>query len=434
MPFQPPPAVSMDYYNAANNLANVETIKNARTNNALGQQQILSNDQIAQFRDALSSGNMQLANQIDPQAFAEFQSQQYGLQGQQQALRTAEDAETKRKMKLIRGTTDKLFNPDGSRLATDAEMDQYIRMAIVSLEAQGVTVDVDENTPREEIWERLENVRQITDAYEDPKEPQKWTGGQAAMDPSGNPVFMQTDQYGNARPVQGGYAPMPSKTFQTVVDSDGNITTSYGTGVGGTGGLEKTVRKGLQETIINTTESLDYMNDQLRDYDENYLTFGGDVKGKVLWFKAKVEGSEGLDPQERRWYTNYNNWRTNSYAYMNEEIKRITGAQMSELEANRLRKQMPDPEKDDPLQFYDKSILIRDKLYLVQARAYHYLSEGLTPPANKNQQWAVSITQMKRIIADRAEKLAKLYEAEGMSRTDAATAASDAIASEYGIN
>ena len=67
---------------------------------------------------------------------------------------------------------------------------------------------------------------------------------------------------------------------------------------------------------------------------------------------------------------------------MNQYIKDITGAQMSEFEAKRLRKAIPDPGDtllggDDPIAYQAKMASALDEFAKAKARYEYYLQKGL---------------------------------------------------------
>jgi len=411
-------------------MGNVEAIKGARARNALADQSMAMNEQAMAmndqtmasnemaiaFKQAVAMGDMETAMQMDPQATIELMQKREDLEVAQF------DSQTRAAQSIY-----SVIAPFQDM--TDQQVLQMAPIAIQQLQAQGLGEGlnfVPGQTTADQVRSVIGNTMQQIQPY---LEPSQWTGGQAAIDlQTGEPTYMQTDQYGRSRPVEG-YAPPPTKGF-SVTTADGTVV-EYGAGAGG-GNMEKTTRKNLEETINASANSLGTLGRMIDGFESDYLTLGGKAKAFTLWGKASLS-PELLTPQERNWYSKMNTWRVDAFDFMNEEIKRLTGAAMSEPEAVRLRKGMPDPENDDPITFMDKARAKMRKLTLVRARAHYYLENGMQPPADKNKPWAVGIDEMEQIIEDRAEKLYEIFSAGGDDEERARVRADQQTAAEFGL-
>ena len=377
----------------SNTLANVEGIKGARLNNQLAGQQIEQNDLITQFRQAVAMGDMNTAMRLDPAATTELMEKRLTLQAAQQEQATAQ-------AKQVQGITS-MFSGDLS----DAEVMQLAPIAIEQLQALGMGegLTINDDTTADRIRELVDEANQQIAPYIDPP---KWTGGQSGIDPhSGNPIVYQTDQHGNTR-INPDVLPTPSKGL-SVTTSDGTVI-EYGANTGG--GMQKGTAKSLEESIIATSNSLDRLSRMGTEFEQDYLTVPGKVRSKLLWGQGMLD-PDGMNTGDRDWYSKQVTWRADAISFMNEEIKRMTGAQMSENEAKRLRKGMPDPENDDPIAFQAKWKSNVRNLQMIRARANYYLSKGLQPP-NGNGNWVISINEMEQIMKERAETLTNAYMAQ----------------------
>lgn len=61
-----------------------------------------------------------------------------------------------------------------------------------------------------------------------------------------------------------------------------------------------------------------------------------------------------MKPEDRQKLADYTSFKQNATNNLSEYIKYITGAAMGIQEEGRIRKGMPDPEKDSPAQFEAK--------------------------------------------------------------------------------
>jgi len=96
----------------------------------------------------------------------------------------------------------------------------------------------------------------------------------------------------------------------------------------------------LEQKAFDAGEQRIRAEDILAQYDPEFLTIPGKFKG----VKLSVMDSLGmdLDPEEARYLDNIKTFQQDAIENINLYIKAITGAQMSEAEAKRLRKAMAD--------------------------------------------------------------------------------------------
>ena len=108
----------------------------------------------------------------------------------------------------------------------------------------------------------------------------------------------------------------------------------------------------IEVRIIDATESLGRLETIEGQFRPEFLERLPKAGAAIL---AEVEklGFE-LSPDEQQFVTDFATFARNAQEFLNLEIKRITGAQMSEAEAARLSRGIPDPQKDSPTQFAAK--------------------------------------------------------------------------------
>lgn len=406
-------------YSYSNTLKNIEGIKAQRVANSLREAQAgVYNQQAeqgqvqAQFRNALASGDMSGAMAVDPQAGLKFQQDAQNLGDSQRDSQRAE-------AEAVMGVVSRFDDLD------DVQVLQYAPIALAQLQDRGMAkgMKIGPETTAEQIREVLDRTKMELGPMLAPSD---WTGGQAGVDPeTGQGVVYQTDQYGNTR-INPDILPTPTKGF-SVTTADGTEV-RYGAGAGQGSGLEKATRKGLEENVIATQNSLATLNDSISGFERDYLTVQGTVRAAKLWAMEKAGAT--LPKSDQRWYEQMTDWQGNAYDFMNEEIKRLTGAQMSEFEAKRLRKALPDPENDSPTQFMSKAKRIQNKLTLIQARGMYYLNEGLQPP-KQGGNWAMSLDQTEKMLKQRVKELTEIFEAGGQSAEEAEASARASVVEEF---
>jgi hypothetical protein len=89
-----------------------------------------------------------------------------------------------------------------------------------------------------------------------------------------------------------------------------------------------------------------------------------------------------IPPEDKKALSDFSNYKKTTVATMNEEIKRLTGAQMSESEAKRLMGGMPNPgtgffDGDSPTEFEGALKATYKNLSKTKARLMWYRAKGL---------------------------------------------------------
>lgn len=163
----------------------------------------------------------------------------------------------------------------------------------------------------------------------------------------------------------------------------------------------------IEEDIIQAKDRISRLKETRKKYKPEFLTFGGKIKKGFISLKDKAPEVFGkLSSQEKKFLEEYSVFAQTSIEDLNRTIQEMTGAQMSEFEANRLRKQSPDPENNSPTQFLANldSALIMTELAL--ARKTYMLKNGIEHDFNSTEEPPVTLESMKDIMRKRANELA----------------------------
>lgn len=147
------------------------------------------------------------------------------------------------------------------------------------------------------------------------------------------------------------------------------------TGGPGDFGVEKKTKAGLEEKIVNVKDSLARLKAIKRRFKPEYQTWS--AKLGFATGKLKEKAGMELSKEDQKTAKEFYSFKRRSIESINLEIKRITGAQMSEAEATRIRQGFPDPgegilDGDSPTQFSSK---LDDVTEAIEAsgRRYEYL-------------------------------------------------------------
>jgi hypothetical protein len=170
-----------------------------------------------------------------------------------------------------------------------------------------------------------------------------------------------------------------------VVEStpEGGLIVRTGVPMGGESFKDLTTKtKGqVEEKVIASQEGLARLAEIEKQFKPEFQEIPTRLRAKYSGVKEKF-GLE-LPEEERQALAEYSEFRRQALNNINLYIKEITGAQMSEKEADRLRKAMPDPgdglfDGDSPTEFQAKLKGVMRQLRLAHARYNYIRRNGLT--------------------------------------------------------
>lgn len=214
--------------------------------------------------------------------------------------------------------------------------------------------------------------------------------------------------------------------------------------------LGKPAQNQLETKILNAEEHYSRIKDIGRQFDPEFLTFGGVAKGAWYRFRDKLNiGQLSLSPQQTEYLQRFSTFRQSSARNINLYIKEITGAQMSEKEADRIKLGEADAgtgflDGDSPSQYKSK---LENSMRLIRLSRmrYHYLRSGgfrgtvMSPEdiakAMDSGRPPISLPQMRNIYNKRhSENLKRLRQQNpGASRQELDTQAIIQTDKELGI-
>lgn len=206
-----------------------------------------------------------------------------------------------------------------------------------------------------------------------------------------------------------------------------SVTLPDGTVISAGGGpdVQRKTLSAAEEQVVGIDDSLARLDAIRATFDKDFLTVGGKLAAKVTSLKAKF-GIGDVSPEEKQFLIKFADFTRNAIENINLSIKFLTGAQMSEKEADRIRLGSPDPGEgifggDDPITFKAKLDSVDRALRLARARKTILLREGinldtLTQEGRNRQFEATTLDQVEKRINDRAKQIRK--ENKGISEDD----------------
>ena len=172
----------------------------------------------------------------------------------------------------------------------------------------------------------------------------------------------------------------PPSGMSVRVNKDGSFEFVQGAGAG----MQRKTLGDIEEKLVGAREGLSRLRGIAAKFKPKFQEIP--TRLGVAWTGLKARfGSGDVSSEDRKDLTEFADYRRDAISNINLYIKEITGAQMSEAEADRLRLAQPDPGEgifsgDDPITFKAKlDSAIRD-LEKAAVRYEHYLSQGITDP------------------------------------------------------
>jgi len=136
----------------------------------------------------------------------------------------------------------------------------------------------------------------------------------------------------------------------------------------------------IESKIVGGKEQLARMQTIVAEFKPEYLETG--TRLSATWSSIKAKLGKNVSKQDAGKLTDFKKFQRKSIENINLYIKELTGAQMSEKEADRLRLAQPDPGEnwwngDDPITFKSKMDDVMKTTRASVARWEFYRSKGL---------------------------------------------------------
>lgn len=170
--------------------------------------------------------------------------------------------------------------------------------------------------------------------------------------------------------------------MKVTVDKDGNVTLVQGPmGKEGFEGLSKKTQGMIEEKLLSGKEQLNRMEIIYDEWKPEYSGIWTRLKNSMTGIKAKLE--HNVSEKDATELTKFKKFQRKAIENINLYIKEMTGANMSEKEADRLRLAQPDAgetwyQGDDPITFKAKMDDVLKTTRAAIARYEYYKTKGLS--------------------------------------------------------
>jgi hypothetical protein len=182
----------------------------------------------------------------------------------------------------------------------------------------------------------------------------------------------------------------------------------------------------LQDRVRRAPEIIERMANMDRQFEAGFQTLfgsGGEVEMAVLTGIDRIAPNLLL-PEQVAEVQKRTEFKQEAFANINAIIREITGAQMSEKEAERIVRQLPDPRTDSPIEFKTKMDSSRIKIGLSFLRDRQLMAEGQFPEKAED---VLTLKDVRDGIVKEWDDIAvstfNAAKEQGLSRDDAKQAA-----------
>lgn len=213
--------------------------------------------------------------------------------------------------------------------------------------------------------------------YTTQEKPEKWSAPKEGVDETGKRVMYQVNDKGESRIVSG-ISPKAVKGMKFYDRETGNLILDMSGGEGPD--MTRKTKGTIEGKIIGGKEQLARMQTIYGEFKPEYLEIG--TRLKAAWTGIKAKLGKNVSREDAKALTGFKKFQRKAIENINLYIKELTGAQMSEKEADRLRLAQPDPGEnwwsgDDPITFKAKMDDVMKFTRAAVARYEFYRSKGL---------------------------------------------------------
>ena len=171
--------------------------------------------------------------------------------------------------------------------------------------------------------------------------------------------------------------------------------------------LGKEASNKVDTGLLDTTQGLMKLSAIEGQFKPEYQQFGPRLSAG--WASIREKMGANINPQDKQFLAEFSAYKRNAVNAMNEYIKSITGAAMSEAEAQRILRGMPNPgqgvfDGDSPTEFKAKldDAMRQTKLSLAR---YEYIKRNGIALTDSNGNSVVPLERMPEIMNSRGKAL-----------------------------
>ena len=172
----------------------------------------------------------------------------------------------------------------------------------------------------------------------------------------------------------------------------------------------------MEDSIFNAPDSL------------GALTLNGQALMAIDNWSDWLGFENATTPEQKARVDAMNNFRTGAFDVMNEYIRSITGAAMTNSEAERILKGVPNPQSDGPRAFMTKLNTVRDRAEAALARSHILRSQGVFTDV-EDAATRMPLGRVEQMMNQREAELRAMVDKGELTKQEAAIA----FGQEFGL-
>jgi hypothetical protein len=241
-------------------------------------------------------------------------------------------------------------------------------------------------------------------------------------------------------------APKGKSGRVTTVGPDGSVRIAEGDAAMDAASLDSVGKRGVKKDLMGAAKTLSSLYQVREWYDPEYLTYQG--WGKLQYYRQRDKLGKA-SPEQKAALADYQRWVSDSWEYVNEYIKHITGAQMSHNEAKRIMKAIPNPgdgflSGDSPSEYQGKLDQAIKRSERSHARLQYINKHGLkiitdkvmSEDPNETGQFAgIELSDVDGLIRDRGNEIETILKEQNpeMSEAEIDKRVVESVKKEFGV-
>lgn len=205
--------------------------------------------------------------------------------------------------------------------------------------------------------------------------------------------------------------------------------------------LNKEAVNRVEGQMLDAVNQIGRLDEISKSYKDRFQTLEGKVGNKVnAWLDYSEITRKNMKPKDRQELAEFTAFRRDAFENLNRYIKEVTGAQMSEAEAQRLMRAMPNPgtglwDGDSPTEFRSKMESVIRQTKLAYARMSYLRKGGFAGSADEAAR-QLPLERMQGVIQKRTDEIAReaIKANPGATQQDVAPLVRQRLRAEFGIS
>lgn len=242
------------------------------------------------------------------------------------------------------------------------------------------------------------------------------------MTPDGPRWMRRSDAVGQpAVPGQGLSVTVPGPNGPVMVQSGPGASTAR------PGNMAQPTLNNIEEQIVNNTARLQRVRDVAAAFRPEFLQMGPQIRN----WAASVQERMGMQitPEQRQRLEAFTEFRSRAYTELTQTLREMSGAAVTEGEAQRLLAAIGDPSRDSPTEFQTKMNNVIRTVSLANARMHYYRRNGIQGALD-----STPLSDMQNIINRRGDEVAAQLRGQNVPAEEIQRRVRATLAVEFGFS